>query len=107
MEGAPNAKMTQTEEYVSGGKPDRGSENAETAETTPAPAENKAEVQPSEVLTQPADSVQIAAPEKTAEPVTAEKTETEDGDRQEQKPKNGTGTGARRRKKRKCRRPKF
>ncbi len=82
MEGAPNAKMTQTEEYVSGGKPGRGSENAETAEATPAPAENKAEVQTSEVLTQPADSVQIAAPEKTAEPVTAEKTETENCDKQ-------------------------
>ncbi len=84
MEGAPNVKMTRTEEYVYSGKPDRGPENTEAAEATPA--EEKAEVQAPEVLTQPADSVQKTAPEKmsekTAEPVTAEKTEAENSGNQ-------------------------
>ncbi len=107
MEGAPNAKMTQTEEYVSGGKPDRGSENAETAETTPAPAENKAEVQPSEVLTQPADSVQIAAPEKRRNLSRQRKRKPKTATDREQKPKKRNRYRRPQRKKRKCRRPKF
>ncbi len=78
MEGAPNAKMTQTEEYVSGGKPDRSPENA--AKPAPVPAEEKAEMSAPEVL---ADSVQRVVPEKMPEPVTAEKAETENSGRQE------------------------